>query len=83
VLARPKATALYAGLGFSLHPVVAAWGPLRPSAVARPPEVTRHEQEAITEAHLDVVTSIDRAVRGSARAVDMEMMLSEEGARLL
>lgn len=79
----PKAMALYAGLGFSLHPVVAAWGPLRPGAVSRAPDVTRHEREGITEAHLDIVTSIDRAARGSARTVDMEMMSSEEGARLL
>jgi ribosomal protein S18 acetylase RimI-like enzyme len=79
----PKAMALYSNLGFSLHPVVAAWGPLRPGAVARPPEVTRHEGDGVTDAHLDVVTSVDRAVRGAARADDMKMMLSEEGARLL
>jgi hypothetical protein len=79
----PKAMALYSDLGFSLHPVVAAWGPLRPDAVARPVEVARHEQDGISDAHLDVVTSIDREVRGSARAVDMKVMLSEEGARLL
>jgi hypothetical protein len=30
-----------------------------------------------------VVTAVDRAVRGSARTVDVELMLSEEGNRLL
>jgi GNAT superfamily N-acetyltransferase len=79
----PKAMALYSGLGFSLHPVVAAWGPVRPGGVPRPSEVTRYEPDAVTDAQLDVVTAIDRTVRGSARAIDMRMMLSEEGARLL
>jgi GNAT superfamily N-acetyltransferase len=79
----PKAMALYADLGFSLHPVVAGWGPLRPGAVTRPAEVTRHQGDAVTEAHLDVVTSVDRAVRGSARTVDVKMMLRGEGTRLL
>jgi ribosomal protein S18 acetylase RimI-like enzyme len=79
----PKAMALYAGLGFALHPAVAARGPVRAGAVTRPAGVTRHEQDGISQAQLDLVTSIDRAVRGSARAVDMKMMLSEEGARLL
>jgi ribosomal protein S18 acetylase RimI-like enzyme len=79
----PKAMALYSNLGFSLHPVVAAWGPLRPGAVQRPDEVVRYEGEGVTEAQLEVVTGIDRAVRGSARPVDIAMMLSEEGNRLL
>jgi GNAT superfamily N-acetyltransferase len=79
----PKAMALYADLGFSLHPVVAAWGPLRPGAVARPSEVVRYEGNAVTDTELDVVTAIDRAVRGSARTIDVQMMLSGAGTRLL
>jgi hypothetical protein len=79
----PKAMALYANIGFSLHPVVAAWGPLRPGAVTRPPEVVRYEGNAVTDTELDVVTTVDRAVRGSARTIDVEMMLSGGGTRLL
>jgi GNAT superfamily N-acetyltransferase len=79
----PKAMALYTNLGFSLHPVVAAWGPVRPGAVDRPGEVVRYEGEAVTDALLDVVTGIDRAVRGSGRRVDIAMMLSGGGNRLL
>jgi ribosomal protein S18 acetylase RimI-like enzyme len=78
----PKAMALYAGLGFSLHPTVASRGTVRPDAVARPVDVTRYEQDGVGGTQVDLVTGIDRAVRGSARAVDIEMMLSEEGARL-
>jgi GNAT superfamily N-acetyltransferase len=76
----PKAMALYSSFGFSLHPVVAAWGHLRPGAVTRPPDVTRFETDQVTESQLDIVTAIDRRVRGSARTIDIEMMLSEEGA---
>jgi GNAT superfamily N-acetyltransferase len=79
----PKAMALYADLGFSLHPVVAAWGPLRPGAVQRPDEVVRYEGEGVTDRQLDVVARIDRAVRGSARLIDIAMMLSGEENRLL
>jgi len=79
----PKAMALYSNFGFSLHPVVAAWGHLRPGAVTRPPDVTRFEADQVTESQLDVVTAIDRQVRGSARTIDIEMMLSEQGNRLL
>jgi GNAT superfamily N-acetyltransferase len=79
----PKAMALYADLGFALHPVVAAWGPLRPGAVTRPPEVVRYDGNAVTDSELDVVTGIDRAVRGSARTIDVQMMLSGGGTRLL
>jgi GNAT superfamily N-acetyltransferase len=79
----PKAMALYSNFGFSLHPVVAAWGHLRPGTVARPPDVTRFETEQVTESQLDIVTAIDRRVRGSARTIDVAMMLSEEGNRLL
>jgi GNAT superfamily N-acetyltransferase len=79
----PKAMALYSNFGFSLHPVVAAWGHLRPGAVTRPPDVTRFDTDQVTESQLDIVTAIDRRVRGSARTIDIEMMLSEEGNRLL
>jgi GNAT superfamily N-acetyltransferase len=79
----PKAMALYASFGFALHPVVAALGPVRPGSVTRPEEVTRYETDAVTEAQLKIVTSIDRAVRGSARTVDVQAMLAEEGNRLL
>jgi GNAT superfamily N-acetyltransferase len=79
----PKAMALYSSFGFSLHPVVAAWGHLRPGTVTRPPDVTRFEADEVTAAQLEIVTAIDRQVRGSARTIDIEMMLSEEGNRLL
>lgn len=79
----PKAMALYSSFGFELHPVVAAWGPLRPGAVTRPPEVTRFEGEEVTEEHLRIVAAIDRKVRKSARTVDVQAMLGEEGCRLL
>src|SRR5580698_8725845 len=48
----PKAMALYASFGFSLHPVVAAWGHLRPGAVHRPTVITRLEPSQVTKAHL-------------------------------
>lgn len=79
----PKAMALYSSFGFELHPVVAAYGPLRPGAVTRPPEVTRHEPETITDGHLDIVNAIDRHVRGSVRTIDIKAMLAEEGNWLL
>lgn len=79
----PKAMALYASFGFSLHPVVAACGPMRAGAVPRPDEVVRRDQADVTANDLAVVDAIDRAVRGAARAQDVVMMLSEDGARLL
>jgi predicted N-acetyltransferase YhbS len=79
----PKAMALYSSFGFTLHPVVAAWGHLRPGAVTRPDEVDRFEGDEVTAAHLEIVAAIDRHVRGSVRTIDIEMMLSEEGNRLL
>ena len=75
--------ALYTGFGFSLHPVVTAWGAIRPGAVARPPEVDRYEPDEVGERELDVVTAIDRKVRGSARTVDIVAMLAQPGNRLL
>ncbi len=79
----PKAMALYTGFGFTLHPVVTAWGAMRPGAVQRPPEVRRYEPDEVGKAELDVVTAIDRKVRGSARSVDIVAMLAQPGSRLL
>ncbi len=79
----PKAMALYSSFGFSLHPVVAAWGVMRPGAVERPPEVRRVEPPQVGDAELAVVAAIDRVVRGSARTIDIVSMLSQPGSRLL
>src|SRR5580704_14799881 len=79
----PKAMALYTGFGFTLHPVVTAWGAIRPGAVTRPPEVDRYEPDQVGAPQLDVVTAIDRKVRGSARTVDIVAMLAQPGNRLL
>lgn len=79
----PKAMALYASHGFVLHPVVAAWGAMRPGSVERPPEVVAYEPDQVTERELGIVTAIDRAVRGSARSVDIVSMLAQPGHRLL
>jgi GNAT superfamily N-acetyltransferase len=79
----PKAMALYSSFGFVLHPVVAAWGAMRPGAIERPPEVVRHEPDQVTERELELVTAIDRDVRGSGRAVDIVAMLTQPGTRLL
>ena len=79
----PKAMALYTSFGFALHPVVAAWGVLRPGAVERPSEVVRFEPDQVAERELDRVTGIDRKVRGSARPADIVAMLTQVGTRLL
>ncbi len=79
----PTAMALYASFGFSLHPVVAAWGPMRPGRRTRPDDVVRHEPDQVTARELDIVDAIDRGVRGSARAVDIVAMLAQPGSRLL
>ncbi len=79
----PKAMALYTSFGFDLHPVVAAWGVMRPRSVVRPPEVQRFEPDEVTERELDVIAAVDRKVRGSARSVDIVSMLSQPGNRLL
>ena len=79
----PKAMALYTSFGFVLHPVVAAWGAMRPGAVERPAEVVRFEPDQVTERELGIVTAIDRKVRGSARSVDIVSMLAQPGHRLL
>jgi ribosomal protein S18 acetylase RimI-like enzyme len=79
----PKAMALYSSFGFTLHPVVAAFGTLRPGAVARPDEVERYEPIDVLDAHLDTVSAIDRHVRRSSRTIDIQSMLSQPGNRLL
>jgi GNAT superfamily N-acetyltransferase len=79
----PKAMALYSSFGFSLHPTVTAWGPLRPGTVIRPDGVRRIEGDAVGDAELAIVSAIDRAVRGSDRTIDIQAMLAEEGNRLL
>jgi ribosomal protein S18 acetylase RimI-like enzyme len=79
----PKAMALYTGFGFTLHPVVTAWGVMRPGAVTRPPEVERYEPDEVRDRELDVIAAIDRAVRRSTRTVDIVAMLAQPGNRLL
>jgi ribosomal protein S18 acetylase RimI-like enzyme len=79
----PKAMALYSSFGFVLNPVVAGWGPQRPGAIERPADVVRHEPAEVTERELDLVAAIDRAVRRSARSVDIVAMLTQPGTRLL
>jgi len=75
--------ALYTSFGFALHPVVAAWGAMRPGAVERPADVRRFEPDEVGERELEVVSAIDRTVRGSARTVDVVAMLAQPGTRLL
>jgi ribosomal protein S18 acetylase RimI-like enzyme len=79
----PKAMALYSSFGFVLHPVVAAWGAMRPGTIERPPEVVRYEPDQVGERELQVVTTIDRKVRGSGRSIDIVAMLQQAGTRLL
>jgi ribosomal protein S18 acetylase RimI-like enzyme len=79
----PKAMALYTSFGFVLHPVVAAFGVMRPGAVERPPEVQRYEPAEVGTRELEVVAAIDRKVRGSSRTVDIVAMLTQPGNRLL
>ncbi len=79
----PKAMALYASSGFVLHPVVAAWGVMRPGAVTHPAEVRRVEPEQVGERELEIVAAVDRARRGSTRTTDIVAMLTRPGTRLL
>ena len=74
----PRAMALYASAGFSLHPAVIGHGTLRSGAVASDPRVRPAE-----DGDLELVEAIDRAVRGTARTVDIAAMLSEPGNRLV
>jgi GNAT superfamily N-acetyltransferase len=78
----PWAMALYAAHGFRLHPATAAVGPVRRPA-ARPVDVERYEPDQVDGRVLDVVTSVDRAVRGTARPMDVVVMLEQPGNRLL
>lgn len=73
----PSAMALYAGAGFSLHPSIRADGPVR-----RPVEGHRSVRHGGGD-DLELVRTIDRAVRGAARAEDVVAMLAEPGNRLL
>jgi hypothetical protein len=81
----PKAMALYASFGFVLHPVVAAWGAMRPGSIQiqMPRGVARYEPEQVADHELELVAAIDRTVRGSARTVDIIAMLTQPGTRLL
>ncbi len=79
----PKAMALYAGFGFAMHPVVAAWGAMRPRSVTYPDGVRRCEPDHVGEQELGIVADIDRGRRGSARTTDIVAMLSRPGTRLL
>ena len=79
----PKAMALYTSCGFQLHPVVAAWGTMRPGSVTYPPEVRRCEPDQVGRGELEIVATIDRARRGSSRTADILAMLSRPGTRLL
>ena len=79
----PKAMALYTSFGFVMHPVVAAWGAMRPGSVERPAEVVRFEPGDVTERELDIVAAVDRTVRGSGRSVDIVSMIAQPGHRLL
>jgi light-regulated signal transduction histidine kinase (bacteriophytochrome) len=56
---------------------------MRPGSVERPAEVVRYEPDQVTERELEIVTAIDRTVRGSGRSVDIVSMLSQPGHRLL
>jgi predicted N-acetyltransferase YhbS len=73
----PRAVRRYALAGFSVHPAVAAWGPVRRGALEWPDGVREAGPEA-----LDIVERVDGAVRGAARAVDIEFML-KEGSHLI
>jgi GNAT superfamily N-acetyltransferase len=73
----PRAVRLYATSGFDPHPSMTAFGPptRRPAA----PDGVRVGGTA----DLDVAASIDRAVRGAGRAVDLRHLVEGDGATLL
>ncbi len=77
----PRAMALYAAHGFALHPATACAGLVR-RPVARSAQVTPLEPDQVGRRELDVVASVDRVVRGSARTVDIVAMLEQPGCRL-
>jgi len=74
----PAAMALYTLAGFSLHPALTTSGRVRPGAVDADPRVRHGGPDDFA-----LVDGIDRAVRGSARGVDIAAMLAEPGNRLL
>jgi len=75
--ADPRAIALYAGAGFSLHPAIAAWGPVR-GPVEVPEEVRVGDPS-----DLDVVAAVDRELKGAARTDVVGFLLSLDDHRLL
>ena len=79
----PKAMALYASFGFVLHPVVAAWGVMRPDPWRARRRSAVWSRTRSTARELDAVTAIDREVRRSSRTVDIVSMLAQPGNRLL
>jgi predicted N-acetyltransferase YhbS len=74
----PSAMALYTLAGFALHPALMATGRVRPGAVGRHRSVRTGSREDIA-----LVDAVDRAVRGSARGIDIVAMLSEPRTQLL
>jgi len=73
----PAAMALYTLAGFSLHPALTTSGSVRKGAVDADPRVRHGGHD-----DLALVDEIDRALRGSARGVDIAAMLAEPGNRL-
>lgn len=74
----PGAMSLYTSAGFSLHPGVTGRGTVRPGSVRFDPRVRYSDGD-----DLETVAAIDRAVRGSARSVDIVAMLNEPACQLL
>ena len=74
----PGAMSLYTSAGFSLHPGVTGSGTVRPGSVSFDPRVRYSDGN-----DLETVAAIDRAVRGSARSVDIVAMLNEPACQLL
>jgi GNAT superfamily N-acetyltransferase len=69
----PKAMACYAHAGFTLHPQVAARGPVR-----RPARVSDRVRDG-GPADVDLAEEVDRAVRGARRGPD-QLLLAETWA---
>jgi GNAT superfamily N-acetyltransferase len=75
----PRAIRLYAGAGFAVHPVVRAVGTLHPGVHGSGASDLR----VGSPADLDLVSNIDRSIRGAARPGDIEHLLRVDGATLL
>lgn len=75
----PRAVRLYSGAGFDTHPVVVAWGELRPDVHGGVPASVR--PGSVDD--MDLVSDIDRAVRGATRPEDVEHLLRVDGCSLL